>query len=74
MNLIKQQFGSKGFHEMNPLLLAVRHGVPADFIEGGNIEASLQYGNNSSMLQCSGLLFDRLMEDIVSGRGLPSHR
>ncbi|MEP3733697.1 MAG: hypothetical protein ABJN02_17335 [Lentilitoribacter sp.] len=67
-NLIAQHVGSAGFNDMKRMMQAIRHRVPVDVIEGGNLEASLQYGNHSSTLQHSGLLLDRLMEDIVSGR------
>ncbi|MEO9458877.1 MAG: hypothetical protein ABJG56_07815, partial [Lentilitoribacter sp.] len=73
-DLIEQNLGSKGFNDMKRLMQAVRHGVPVDVIEGENLEASLQNGNHSSTLQHSGLLLDRLMEDIVNGRVLPLHR
>ena len=73
-NLIEQHFGSKGFHDMERLMQTARHGVPVDVVEGGNLDAALQYGNHSSTLQHSDLLHDRLVEDIVSGRVLPLHR
>lgn len=73
-NLIEQHFGSKGFHDMERLIHAVKHGVPVDVIEGGNLDAALQYGNHSSTLQHGDLLLERLIEDVASGRVLPLHR
>lgn len=46
-NLIGQHFGSRVFHDMGRSMQAVRHGVPVDIIEEGNLDAALHYGNHS---------------------------
>lgn len=48
--------------------------MSVDVVEGGNIDIELQNRNRSRTSQHSILLFDRLMEDIVSGRVLPLRR
>ena len=46
--LIQQYFAQTGFPEMAQLMEAVRHGVPVDVDGGGDLLASIQYGNHSS--------------------------
>ena len=49
-DLIQQYFAQIGFPEMAQLMEAVRHGVPVDVDGGGDLLASMQYGNHSSCL------------------------
>ena len=73
-DLIQQYFAQTGFPEMAQLMEAVRHGVPVDVDGGGDLLASMQYGNHSSAYTHYDVVWQRLVEDITWGRVVVLHK
>ena len=73
-DLIQQYFAQIGFPEMAQLMEAVRHGVPVDVDGGGDLLASMQYGNHSSAYTHYDVVWQRLVEDITWGRVVVLHK
>ena len=67
--LLKQ--GSPRWHSW---VEAVRHGVPVDVDGGGDLFASMQYGNHSSTHTYYDVVWQRLVQDITWGRAVVLHK
>ena len=73
-DLIQQYFSQRGFPEMAQLMEAVKHGVPVDVDGGGDLFASMQYGNHSSAHTHYDVVWQLLEEDITWGRAVVLHK
>ena len=72
--LIENHFSAKGFADMGRLMETVRHGVPVDVEDGGDLLEALRYGNHPSMHTHSDLVWRRLVEDLAWGRVVVLHK
>lgn len=68
---VRQHFGViKKFPQIKQLSGALSRGGPVDVKDGGNIEAELAYGNQSSVAPHSSKILEKTISDVVLGRAL----